>query len=114
VVPGTTQWLDDMAGRHNGWMRVSVRVKPGASRPKVGGQYGDGSDGQAPVLIVSVAPRAVDGAATEAVLKAVAKAFDLRRADVGLVSGMTSRTKVVELVGDEHDLSLRLAQLLGS
>ncbi|HZW44500.1 MAG TPA: DUF167 domain-containing protein [Dermatophilaceae bacterium] len=95
-------------------MRVSVRVKPGASRPKVGGQYGDGSDGQAPVLIVSVAPRAVDGAATEAVLKAVAKAFDLRRADVGLVSGMTSRTKVVELVGDEHDLSRRLAQLLVS
>jgi uncharacterized protein YggU (UPF0235/DUF167 family) len=95
-------------------MRVSVRVKPGASRPKVGGQYGDGSDGQASVLIVSVAPRAVDGAATEAVLKAVAKAFDLRRADVGLVSGMTSRTKVVELVGDEHDLLTRLAQLLGS
>jgi len=95
-------------------MRVSVRVKPGASRPKVGGQYGDGSDGQGPVLIVSVAPRAVDGAATEAALLAVAKAFDLRRADVGLVSGMTSRTKVVELVGDEHDLASRLAQLLSS
>ncbi|NMM34500.1 MAG: DUF167 domain-containing protein [Phycicoccus sp.] len=95
-------------------MRVSVRVKPGASRPKVGGQYGDGSDGPAPVLIVSVAPRSVDGAATEAVLKAVAKAFDLRRADVGLVSGMTSRTKVVELVGDDRVLATRLAQLLSS
>jgi uncharacterized protein YggU (UPF0235/DUF167 family) len=30
--------------------------------------------------IVRVAPQAVDGAATEAVLKAVAKAFGLRRA----------------------------------
>ncbi len=95
-------------------MRVSVRVKPGASRPKVGGRYGDGSDGHAPILIVSVAARAVDGAATEAVLKAVAKAFDLRRADVGLVSGLTSRTKVVELVGGDQDLSTRLAQLLDS
>ncbi|MHB1430463.1 MAG: DUF167 domain-containing protein [Rhodocyclaceae bacterium] len=94
-------------------MRVSVRVKPGASRTEVGGQYGDGAGGQVPVLIVSVAPRAVDGAATEAALLAVAKAFGLRRADVGLVSGLTSRTKVVELLGEEHDLSMRLAQLLG-
>ena len=103
-------------------MRVSVRVKPGASRPKVGGQYGDtsggpygdASGGQAPALIVSVAQRAVNGAATEAALLAVAEAFDLRRADVGLVSGLTSRTKVVELVGDEHALATRLAQLLSS
>ena len=91
-----------------------MRVKPGASRPKVGGQYGDGSAGQAPVLIVSVAPRAVDGAATEAVLKAVAKAFGLRRADVGLVSGLTSRTKVLELVGEDHDLSGMAQPLLVS
>jgi uncharacterized protein YggU (UPF0235/DUF167 family) len=98
-------------------MRVSVRVKPGASQTRVGGQYGDGSDGQDGVLIVRVGARAVDGAATEAVLKAVAKAFDLRRADVGLVSasmGRTSRTKLLELRGEEHGLSTRLAQLLGS
>ena len=103
-----------LAARHNGRVRVSVRVKPGASRPKVGGQYGDGSDGQGVILIVSVAPRAVDGAATEAVLKAVAKAFGLRRAQADLVSGLTSRTKVLELRGDERDLSTRLTQLLGS
>ena len=95
-------------------MRVSVRVKPGASRPKVGGQYGDGSGGQAAVLIVSVAPRAVDGAATEAALLAVAKAFGVRRAEVGLVSGLTSRTKVLELRGEEQALTRRLAQLLDS
>jgi len=56
----------------------------------------------------------VEGAATEAVLKAVAKAFGLRRADVGLVSGLTSRTKVLELEGEERGLSVRLAELLGS
>lgn len=103
-------------------MRVSVRVKPGASRPKVGGQYGDASGGpfgdasggQAPALIVSVAQRAVDGAATEAALSAVAKAFGMRRADVDLISGPTSRTKVLELRGDEQGLATRLAQLLRS
>ena len=95
-------------------MRVSVRVKPGASRSKVGGRYGDESGGHAAALIVSVAPRAVDGAATEAALLAVAKAFGLRRADVDLVSGRTSRTKVLELQGEEHGLSARLAELLDS
>lgn len=95
-------------------MRVSVRVKPGASRTMVGGQYGEESRGREGVLIVRVGARAVEGAATEAVLKAVAKAFGLRRADVDLVGGATSRTKVLELRGDEHTLSSRLTQLLGS
>ena len=94
-------------------MRVSVRVKPGASRTKVGGQYGEES-AQGEVLIVFVAQRAVDGAATEGVLKAVAKAFGLRRADVDLVRGHTSRTKVLELRGEERVLATRLAELLGS
>jgi uncharacterized protein YggU (UPF0235/DUF167 family) len=102
------------SGRETGWMRVSVRVKPGASRTMVGGQYGEAPGGQGGVLIVRVGARAVEGAATEAVLKAVAKAFGLRRADVGLVSGLTSRTKVLELQGEERTLSTRLTQLLGS
>jgi len=96
---------------------VSVRVKPGASRTRVGGQYGEESGDQAALLIVRVAPQAVDGAATEAVLKAVAKAFGLRRADVSLASahlGRTSRTKVLELRGEEQGLAARLAELLGS
>ena len=80
----------------------------------VGGRYGDGSGGQPAALIVRVAPRAVDGAATEAALLAVAKAFGLRRAEVDLITGRTSRTKVLELQGEEHRLSTRLAELLGS
>lgn len=94
-------------------MRLSVRVKPGASRTKVGGRYGEASSGEDPVLIVFVAQRAVDGAATEGVQKAVAKAFGLRRADVELVKGLTTRTKVLELWGEESALSARLAELLG-
>jgi uncharacterized protein YggU (UPF0235/DUF167 family) len=101
-------------------MRVSVRVKPGASRTKVGGQYGASTGGDAAtaaVLIVFVAQRAVNGAATEAALKAVAKAFGLRRGEVELVSpgiGATARTKVLELRGEEPALARRLAELLGT
>lgn len=94
---------------------MRVRAKPGASRAKVGGKYGEGS-GQAAVLTVFVTERAVEGAATEAVLKAVAKAFGLRRADVDLASAgaATSRTKVLELRGEEQGLATRLAELLDS
>ena len=98
-------------------MRLTVRVKPGASRTKVGGQYGEASPDHGGTLIVFVAQRPVDGAATEGVLKAVAKAFGLRRADVELVSpgiGATSRTKVLELQGEETRLTARLAELLSS
>ncbi|MCL2584735.1 MAG: DUF167 domain-containing protein [Streptosporangiales bacterium] len=77
-------------------MRVAIRVKPGSSRPKAGGRHGD-------ALVVAVSPRAVDGKATEAALKAVADAFGVRRRDVALVTGATSRDKVVEVnaVADE-------------
>jgi uncharacterized protein YggU (UPF0235/DUF167 family) len=73
-------------------MRIAVRVRPGASRTEVGGRYGE-SD----VLVVAVSARAVDGAATEATRRALAEAFAVRRSEVSLVSGATSREKVFEV-----------------
>lgn len=88
---------------------VSIRVRPGASRTKVGGGYGDGPDR---ALVVSVTARAVDGAATAAVLVAVAEAFGLRKTQVTLVRGATSRTKVVALHGvPEPQIAARLHHL---
>jgi uncharacterized protein YggU (UPF0235/DUF167 family) len=50
---------------------------------------------------VRVAPRASDGKATEAALAALATAFGLRRDAVSLVTGATSRTKIVEITGGD-------------
>lgn len=60
-------------------------------------------------LVVRVAAPAVDGRATEAALAAVAEAFGVRRRQVSLVSGPTSRTKAVEVEGgtDERLRELR-------
>jgi len=69
-----------------------IRVRPGSSRTVVGGDY-EGA------LVVRVGARAVDGKATDAALRALADALGLRPADVRLVSGATSRTKVVEIDG---------------
>jgi uncharacterized protein len=84
-------------------VRVSIRVRPGASKPGVGGSH-DGA------LVVRVNERAVDGQATEAALSAVADAFGVRRRDVSLVTGPTARTKLVDVEGADP---ARLDSLLG-
>jgi uncharacterized protein len=73
-------------------MRVTIKVRPGSKQPGVGGMLGD-------ALVVRVTQRAVDGKATEAALAAVAEAFGLRRDAVTLVTGATSRTKIIEIAG---------------
>jgi uncharacterized protein YggU (UPF0235/DUF167 family) len=71
-------------------VRLAVRVKPGFPHTAVGGHHGG-------ELIVKVQERAVDGAATAAVLKAVAEALGLRPYEVSLVSGAKSKSKVLEI-----------------
>ena len=85
-------------------MRVTIRVRPGSARPGVGGEH-DGA------LIVRVSARAVDGKATEAALTAVADSFGVRRSAVCLVSGASSRTKIVDIDADDPRL---LASLLAA
>ena len=84
-------------------MRVTIRVRPGAGRTAVGGSFDD-------ALVVRVSARAVDGQATQAAL-AVARAFGVRRRAVTLVSGATSRTKVVDVAGGEPAVLHRLLAL---
>jgi len=93
-------------GREAGTARVAVRVRPGASRTAVAGAYGDR-------LVVAVTARAVDGAATEAVLAAVAQAFGLRRRQVDLLSGAQSRDKLLLLELDQDLADRRAAELRG-
>jgi uncharacterized protein len=83
-------------------MRISIRVRPGAGHTAVGGDH-DGA------LVVRVAAPAVGGRATDAALAAVAEAFGVRRRAVTLVTGASSRTKVVDVDGGDDD---RLRELL--
>ena len=86
-------------------MRFAVRVKPGASRTSVGGRWpAPGGD----ALIVAVSAPAVDGRANEAVRRALAGAFGVRRQDVVIVRGERSRDKLVELDADPAVLDVLL------
>jgi uncharacterized protein len=88
-------------------VRIAIRVKPGSTRAAVGGRHGD-------ALVVAVTARAVDGKATEAALRALAEAFGVRRRDITLVTGATSRDKVVDIDGPAGDLAGRRDRLLDS
>jgi len=86
---------------HTGFVRITVRVQPGSSRPGVGGEH-DGA------LVVRVSKRAVDGEATAAALAAVAGAFGVSRQEVTLVAGARSRSKIIEVAGADPALLARL------
>jgi uncharacterized protein YggU (UPF0235/DUF167 family) len=89
-----------------GGIRVALRVRPGAPRDHVGGRYGDGQ------LMVSVRAPAVDGKATEAARRALARALGVKAAAVTIVSGATHRNKVLDVAGDPSSLLARLGDLL--
>ncbi len=85
-------------------IRFTTHVHPGAKVARVGGEF-DGS------LQVWVRARAVDGAATEETCAVLADAFHVRSAAVQCVRGARSRTKLIDVEGDEETLSSRLAVL---
>jgi uncharacterized protein YggU (UPF0235/DUF167 family) len=87
---------------------VPVRVKPGASRTRVGGCH-DGPNG--PSLVAAVQAPAVDGRATEAARRAVAEALGLPASAVALKSGAASRDKLFTVFDPPQDLGHRVAAL---
>ena len=87
---------------------LEVRVRPNASRNKVGGTAGD-----PPRLIVAVQAAAVDGKANAAVIKELALAFKLRARDFKIVHGELARDKRLIVTGDEFELAKRSEELSG-
>ncbi len=75
--------------------RLRVRVKPGSRR---GPLVETGADG---MLTVHVRERAVDGAANDGVIAALAAHLGCRKGEVRIVTGHTARLKTVEIPGDD-------------
>jgi uncharacterized protein (TIGR00251 family) len=86
---------------------IEIRVRPNSSRNKVGGSAGDPAR-----LVVAVQAPAVDGKANAAVIKELAKAFDVRVRDFTIVHGELSRDKRLIVEGDETSLSAKYAELM--
>ncbi|PIP03544.1 MAG: hypothetical protein COW18_01810 [Zetaproteobacteria bacterium CG12_big_fil_rev_8_21_14_0_65_54_13] len=80
---------------------LNIHAQPGARKPQLRGMHGD-------AVKIAVAEAAQDGKANEAIIRFVASALDLARADVEVASGHTSRRKRLFLHGEEGDLRTRL------
>lgn len=90
-------------------MRLAVRVTPKGGRDAVDGWALDPAG--RPLLKVRVSAAASDGAANAAVLALLAKAVGRPKSALTIVSGETSRVKLIEIEGLEAE---GLAERLGS
>jgi len=81
-----------------GGVRLAVRLTPRASRNGVDGVV-TGADGR-PALQIRLTAPPVDGAANDALIAFLAKTLDMRKSDISIVSGQTSRLKILQLSGD--------------
>jgi uncharacterized protein (TIGR00251 family) len=92
-------------GRRDGAVRFAVRVQPRSSREGVDGVHGD-------AIRVRVHAAPVDGSANSAVIAVLAAALGVPPRDVRIVSGESSRQKIVDVHGLDPT-SVRVA-LLGA
>ncbi len=87
-------------------LRLRVRVQPKAGRNRIAGLVGD-------ALKVELGVPPAEGRANEALVRLLAGALGVRRADVVLVSGGKARLKLVDVLSeDPHALRQQLALLL--
>ncbi len=79
-------------GERSGGVRLTVRVKPRASKSGVAGV-------KAGALVVSLRAPPVEGAANDELVEVLAKALGVRRSDVSIASGASSKNKLVDVRG---------------
>jgi len=87
-------------------MRFCVKLTPKAGRDAIDGWMSDAAG--RPVLKARVAAPPTDGKANAALVALLAQTLKLKQSNVRIVSGASSRTKLVEADGDEALLA-RLA-----
>ncbi|HKY17560.1 MAG TPA: DUF167 domain-containing protein [Rhizomicrobium sp.] len=94
-----------------GGVRLALRLTPRASRNGVDGVMAD-AEGRS-LLKLRLAAPPVEGAANEALIAFLAKTLSLRKADITIRSGETSRIKILHLAGDSAAILQKLDAWLG-
>ena len=82
----------------------TVQVVPRSSRSEVVGEHNG-------ALRIKIAAPPVDGAANEELIRVLAKAFNVSRSAVTIVSGQTGKVKQISINGRTNDVVARLTDL---
>ncbi|MDR2112822.1 MAG: DUF167 domain-containing protein [Candidatus Accumulibacter sp.] len=94
---GTATWLR----RREAAITLTLHVQPGARKTEIAGEHGG-------ALKIRLAAPPVDGKANAALIEFVASRLDLPKSAVHLVSGQTSRRKILEIDAIPPDVEQRL------
>jgi len=73
-------------------VRLSIRLQPGAKKPGVAGLHGQ-------ELKIKISSPPVDGAANQALIEFLADLTGVRKSNIEIISGHTTRSKLVEIRG---------------
>ncbi len=86
---------------------IAVRAQPGAKKTAITGVYGEGAAAQ---LKIAVQAPPIEGRANEALVHFLAAIFGIPRANVDLVAGDLSRSKVFLLRGVTQERATSLIE----
>ncbi len=82
-------------------IRLEVRIQPRASRDEIAGMHGG-------ALRIRLQAPPVDGAANESLVRFLARELDVPRRQIRIISGTSSRNKVVEVEGVSPEIVQQL------
>lgn len=111
--PGTRSrkaGVDEPFAAHPKGLILAIRLTPKADRDAIEG-IAAGSDGK-PYVKARVRALPADGAANAALMSLVARWTGVRRGDVSVISGTTSRNKTLFVRGSAKDLTEKVRALL--
>jgi uncharacterized protein len=86
-------------------VRLAVRLSPRARNERIDGIAGG-------MLKVSVTAPPVDNQANDALLRLLAREWQLSRRDLSIVAGAKSRNKIRRIVGDPAALTRRISEAI--
>ncbi len=73
-------------------IRIKIKVEPGSSKSGIVGSYGD-------ALKVKLTSPPVEGKANKELINVLAKGFGIHKKNVEIISGQSSKNKIVKLLG---------------
>ena len=111
-IPPSSAPASSVFRRSEAGLFLYLRVTPNAGRDAIDGAE-TRDDGQA-VLRVRVSAVPDKGKANAAVIALLAKALGVPKSTISLVSGETSRMKVLAIAGEPNALADRIAAMAGA
>ncbi len=85
-------------------MKFKIFVKPKSKFSEVGGQVNG-------MLVVKVAESPIENQANKAVVKLLASTFGTKGREVKIISGTSSRIKIIEINGNHEDKLFDLLEI---